>query len=65
MITCLGLVVGLVESTSVQDVLNQCAKFLKKYQYLSKVIDTHKDNNEVMILCKIYNGSTKIGTSAN
>ena len=37
MITCMGLIVGVVESTNRQDVLNQCAKFLRKYPHLQGI----------------------------
>ena len=77
MITCLGLIVGVVESPHTQDILNQCAKFVKKYPHLLKcglefvidglvyatVIDTHIDNGETLILCSMYDGFTRIGTS--
>ena len=78
MITCLGLVVGLVESELRQDVLNQCAKWLKTYKHLLDlerlnfvidgkvyftVIDSFIDGNEVLILCKMHDGWTSIGTS--
>ena len=77
MITCLGLVVGLVESAYPQDVLNQCAKWLKRYPHLLKsglefiidgmvffsVIDSHIEDGEVLIWCELYNGRTSLGTS--
>ena len=77
MITCMGLVVGCVESPYPQDLLNQCAKWLKKYKHLLdlypsfivegleyfRVIDTHVENNEIFILCKMYDGRTMMGTS--
>ena len=34
MITCLGLVVGVVESPVRQDVLKQCVEFLSNHMYL-------------------------------
>lgn len=37
MITCMGLVVGVVESAFKRDVLEQCAKFLKQYAYLQRL----------------------------
>ena len=40
MITCLGLIVGMVTSAVRQDVLNQCAEFMKKHAYLhGKVVE--------------------------
>lgn len=78
MITCLGLVVGAVESDSPQDILNQCARWLKKYSHLLDgsdltfvidgynyftVIDSYSEDGEVFILCKMHNGWTKMGTS--
>lgn len=38
MITCMGLIVGIVDSDKKDiktDVLNQCAEFLKKHRYLT------------------------------
>lgn len=78
MITCMGLVVGSVTTPDAQDVLNQCARFLKKYKHLLSVpklqfiidgvpyctvIDTHQEKKEVLFLCELYNGRTMIGTS--
>ena len=77
MITCMGLIVGMVESASAQDVLNKCAKFLKKYKHLldtyprfiidgveyCRVIDTHVEKGNVYVLCRMYDGRTMMGTS--
>ena len=78
MITCLGLVVGLVESEYPQDLVNQCAKWLKNYKHLLDVpglsfivdgmkfftiLDTFEENGEVFIYCKLYDGFVYIGTS--
>ena len=77
MITCMGLMVGCVESAYQQDLLNQCARWLKNYKHLLNpglefivegmtfftVIDSHIENGEVFILCKMYDGFTKMGTS--
>lgn len=77
MITCMGLIVGIVESQYTQDVLNQCAVWLKKYPHLLDlypkfiidgtvyftVIDSFIENNEVFILCRMYDRSTKVGKS--
>ena len=77
MITCMGLVVGLVNSVYAQDVLNQCAKWLKGYKHLLNVypkftidrveyftvIDSLIEDGEVFILCRMYDGSTLMGTS--
>lgn len=77
MITCTGLIVGTVESPYAQDLINQCAKWLKSHRYLLNeglifkvekldyftVIDYFEENNEVFILCRLYDGSTKMGTS--
>ena len=77
MITCVGLAVGIVESVYTQDVLNKCAKWLKNHKYLldinpdfiidgqvyCTVIDSYIDSGEVFILCRMYDGFTKIGTS--
>ena len=77
MITCMGLVVGMVESASTQTTLNQCAKWLKRYKHLLDlypqfiidglvyftVIDSFIEHGEVFILCKMHDGYTKMGTS--
>ena len=77
MITCLGLIVGTVETSYAQDVINKCARWLKNYKHLVNeglsfevegftfftVIDYFEENNELFILCRLYDGSTKMGTS--
>ena len=108
MITCLGLIVGTVETSYAQDVINKCARWLKNYKekfeengydFISKysnlnitdhkilgsftkinnyntdnnlptlpkltefAIDYFEENNELFILCRLYDGSTKMGTS--
>lgn len=78
MITCKGLVVGSIESANPQDLVNQCAKWLKKYKHLLDipglsfnvegikfftVLDTFEENGEVFIYCKSYDGFVYIGTS--
>lgn len=76
MITCLGLPVGIVESASAQDVLNQCARFLSTHQYLREtnaefeidgtvfctLLDTNNDNGFVALF-RTYDGFTKIGVA--
>ena len=78
MITCLGLVVGAVISTSRQDVLNQCAEFLRTHRYLldknvdfeidreiyATVIDTCVYPDGVFgALFKMYDGFTGLGVA--
>lgn len=77
MITCLGLVVGIVESAFPQDVLNQCAKWVKQYPHLlecdlefiingmvyATVKDAYIENDEVFLYCKLYNELVGIGMS--
>ena len=78
MITCLDLVVGVVKTPHPQDVLKQCARFLKNYKHLLNVpylkfvidgftyctmIDAYEENKEIYILCEIYDGRNMIGTS--
>ena len=72
MITCMGLIVGVVESTNRQDVLNQCAKFLRKYPHLqmiglefeidnqmyARVYDIHDEADDFGVLYKMYDGCT-------
>lgn len=69
MITCLGIVVGIVESENTTDVLKQCANFLKTHRYLNKkgvefeiegmifatVVDTHNfEDGEFGVLFQKY-----------
>ena len=78
MITCLGLVVGVVESAIRQDVLNQCAEFLRTHRYLcdknvqfeidrevyTTVIDTCEYPDGMFgVLFRMYNGQTTIGVA--
>ena len=78
MITCLGLVVGAITSTSRQDVLNQCARFLSTHRYLlgkqidfeidrevyATVIDTCEYPDGVFgALFKMYDGFNGIGVA--
>ena len=78
MITCLGLIVGAVVSTSKQDVLNQCARFLDTHRYLleknadfeidgkvyATVIDTCEYPDGVFgALFKMYDGFTGLGVA--
>ncbi len=74
MITCLGLIVGIVESASREDVLCQCAKFLKTHQYLNGLevefeidrqvyataLDTHNFDDEFGVLFKTYDGGIMV-----
>ena len=75
MITCMGLVVGVVDSANRQDVLNKCARFLSTNRHLldcnvsfkidnkvyATVLDTHSNNNEFVVLFKMYDGFCTIG----
>ena len=76
MITCLGLVVGLVESANPQDVANQCAKFIKTHRYLcgldlnfeidgklyATVEDTHDfEDGRFGVLLRMYTGFMEVG----
>ena len=76
MITCLGLIVGIIKSVNTQDVLNQCAKFLCTHKYLidkkvdfeiegqvyATVVDTCKyPDGKFGVLFNMYDGFTKIG----
>lgn len=78
MITCLGLIVGVVTSASRQDVLNQCTEFLKNHKYLlgseinfeidREVYATVKDSSEqsngnLLILFKTYDGRPGVGVA--
>lgn len=78
MITCLGLIVGLVDSTSRQDVLNKCAEFLSTHKYLlGKIVDFEIDRKvyaTVIDTCEypdgkfgalfsMYDGRTSIGVA--
>lgn len=78
MITCLGLIVGVVDSTSRQDVLNKCAEFLSTHRYLldknvdfeidrevyATVIDTYEYPDGVFgALFRMYDGRTNIGVA--
>ena len=72
MITCLGLVVGAVTTPYMIDVLNQCAKYLKKYMHLSQadvvfevdneayacVIDTFDAPEGFYVMFETYDGHT-------
>ena len=77
LITCMGLIVDMFgEHPKFTDALNSCARWLKDHQYLLdlnptfesngrtyfKVID-HKfnDDGQFLILCRMYDGSTKVG----
>ena len=74
MITCLGLIVGVVENASRTDVLRQCAKFLQSHKYLigisvefeidrqvyATVLDTHNFDDGFGVLFKMYDGRTTI-----
>ena len=77
MITCMGLVVGYVTSAYVQDLVNQCAKWLKHHDHLLDcypsfvvdgmeyfhVLDSRVEDGVVLILCRTYDGCTMMGTS--
>jgi hypothetical protein len=78
MITCLGLVVGVVQSAIRQDVLNQCAEFLKTHRYLNGTNIEFEIDREVYataidtceypdgrfgVLFTMYNGQTTIGVA--
>lgn len=78
MITCLGLVVGIVDSAIRQDVLNQCAEFLNTHRYLvglnvefeinrevyCTVIDTCEySDGKFGVLFRMYDGQTTIGVA--
>ena len=73
MITCLGLIVGVVEYTKRCDVLRQCASFLNTHRYLlgkciefeidrvvyATVVDTHDfDDGKFGVLFDMYDGFT-------
>lgn len=75
MITCLGLVVGVVTSIDRRDVLRQCADFLNKHRYLleknvqfeidrevyATVYDTHDfDNGYFGVLFDMYDGQPAV-----
>ena len=72
MITCMGLIVGVIENANRQDVLNQCAKFLRKYPHLqriglefeidnqmyARVYDICDEADDFGVLFKMYDGYT-------
>lgn len=73
MITCMGLVVGAVESAVTREVLKQCVQFLKSHRYLitgqaefeidgnfyAIVVDTIEDNNNLWVMFLMHDGYTK------
>lgn len=77
MITCLGLLVGVVDSPYRKDILTQCTKFMDTHEYLlelqqvpfeingtiyATVIDTHMyKNGEFTVLFEMYDGSSEVG----
>ena len=69
MITCNGLVVGMVTSATRQDVINMCTEFIKMHKYLigkfdhvvhATVIDSYEDGG-VYALYRTYDGRTSVG----
>ena len=73
MITCLGLIVGVVMSTNRREVLEQCARFLNTHRYLldshvefeidkevyATVYATHDfDDGYLGVLFRMYDGCT-------
>ena len=73
MITCMGLMVGVVTSAVTHDVLKQCIQFLKSHRYLitsqaefeidgnfyAIVVDTIEDENNLWAMFLMHDGYTK------
>ena len=79
MITCMGLIVGTLESVDYQysELMMMCAKWLKNYTHLLNsypqfmingklyftVIDSYFENERLFIMCKMHDGFTKLAVS--
>lgn len=73
MITCKGLIVGVVKNANRQDVLNQCASFLKNHKNLGYCAQFEIDNmvyatsidvcedDDYSVLFRLHNGSVAMG----